>query len=769
SDSAGARDHSYNKFDIDEGIFKHFFDHQKDGINFVLKNCFEGQGCILAHCMGLGKTAQIIASVDALVKRSIIKSTLILCPMILVENWAKEFKEWLQKRAVKKKINVQIFLNVPKEKRVRRVEDWHKNGGVLIMSYETFTSSLTEYKNTSNPHSSEDEDFDVRQFLQKPGPDLLVCDEGHRLSSPKSALYKAVYGVQTKRKVLVTGTPFQNNFNEIFYLGNLVQNGVFGELSKFKTVFEEPINQGKFKSSSRQQVATMKGRVFVLHQVLNKFIHRKDISILAPKLKPKLEFVVYVPMTKIQCDLHFKYLYEHSNKAQSQEGGENGFFNDYNTFELISAHPCALGLKEDEAELPTFPHDCRTCPHWWTDLCQNVHDDIEYSNKMKLLFSIIDQMEDTLGPPEGKTAKLLVFSQRIQSLRMIEHLLQKSVCKHTGNPWKLGEDFFKLTGQTKNRQHVIDKFNKSPKARILLMAKKASGLGINLVSANRVVIFEPSWNPTLDAQSVFRAYRLKQVNSTYVYRFISYGGMEQKAYERSINKLATSKRIFDMSAVDRKFDEEDLIEMYNITQIEGDEVVANEWLQSKDALLHKVCGYKCIEHDSLLGNTTEVDLTQAHKRAAIEDFNNELRKPGFETVRFSLEQEIPPAPIEFIEVDTHSSIGSGSDFEDMETDTELTVYGFQRDIFLRVLFQMARTLHPHVLSPEKIYMMHIPEVLEKLMLEMDVGNKTLCDQLFETQREIIKTDWQMAHLNSQPKRKLILLTELPKKPRKLFS
>lgn len=159
------------------------------------------------------------------------------------------------------------------------------------MGYEAFALSFKSKNNS-----------DFKKYLQN--PNLLVCDEGHRLSSFKSDIYQHVQDIRTKRKIILTGTPFQNNVDEIYSLGNLIKNGMFGTLPKFKTLFRDPIEAGQYRSSSKAEVEFMKGRVFVLQKILNKFIQRKDVSILAPKIPPKLEFVMYIPLSELQAKLY---------------------------------------------------------------------------------------------------------------------------------------------------------------------------------------------------------------------------------------------------------------------------------------------------------------------------------------------------------------------------------------------------------------------------------------------------------------------------------
>lgn len=151
----------------------------------------------------------------------------------------------------------------------------------------------------------------------------------------------------------------------------------------------------------------------------------------------------------------------------------------------------------------------------------------------------------------------LVFSQSLYSLDVIEHFLNyideqtqhnSAAAAFTGS-WSLGQDYFRLDGSTpvEQRNSSCKHFNSpsNPRARLFLISTRAGGLGINLVAANRVIIFDVSWNPSHDIQSIFRVYRFGQNKPCYIYRFLALGTMEEKIYERQVTKQAISKRVID--------------------------------------------------------------------------------------------------------------------------------------------------------------------------------------------------------------------------------
>lgn len=205
--------------------------------------------------------------------------------------------------------------------------------------------------------------------------------------------------------------------------------------------------------------------------------------------------------------------------------------------------------------------------------------------------------------------------------------------KYSGS-WALGLDYFRLDGSTsvENRSKFCNIFNdvSNPRARLFLISTRAGGLGINLVAANRVIIFDVSWNPSHDIQSIFRIYRFGQTKPCYVYRFVALGTMEEKIYERQVTKEAISKRVIDEQQIDRHYKEKDILELYT-TDLEPKKP-EETMLLPKDRLFaeilsnHKELIYKYHEHDSLLENKEEETLDEEERKAAWEDYNTEKER-----------------------------------------------------------------------------------------------------------------------------------------------
>ncbi|CAH1776790.1 unnamed protein product [Owenia fusiformis] len=208
--------------------------------------------------------------------------------------------------------------------------------------------------------------------------------------------------------------------------------------------------------------------------------------------------------------------------------------------------------------------------------------------------------------------------------------------------WEKGKDYYRFDGSTnaKLRKKYQLEFSKNKRARLFLISTKAGSLGINLDKANRVIIFDASWNPSHDVQSIFRVYRFGQVKDVFVYRFLAQGTMEEKIYERQIEKLSLSQRVIDEHQIERHFNSNDLKELYNFqpdrledkkerpTPKLPKDVILTEILKSKK---DHIVSYQ--EHDSLLEHLVEEELNEDERKAAWEEYENEkkgmMRYGGF--------------------------------------------------------------------------------------------------------------------------------------------
>ncbi|XP_062549056.1 transcriptional regulator ATRX-like isoform X2 [Armigeres subalbatus] len=654
--------------------------HQKEGVKFMYDCCYggsfegrsAGSGCILAHCMGLGKTMQVIALMNTVIcyPQLNTKRIIVVCPKSTVMNWAQEIRFWLGD--IPSGVAVQTFYmpdnsNIYKKLEVLRgfYNVTNKNAHCLVIGYEAFRSLVFyDARNKNGEQHSERIRTEVRRILINPGADLIVLDEGHIIKNRKSQTNLSVSEVATKRRIILTGTPIQNNLNEYFCMVSFVKPAYLGNEKEFNEQYAKPIKDGQHKDSSVSDIRYMKMKSFILHKRLTSFVQRKEFTVLEDFLPEKYEYVLYVPLTPVQEDLYEQYLKR--NPFRKDVGGRN-LLEDYTFMRKIWTHPIVLekafetamkkkyGIKEkrkavrrvrgfdssSEDDDDNEADNARSITNiWWKQIISK--DDLESlfpSNKMLLLFEILRMCQE-------KGEKCLIFSGFVMVLNMVEHFM-KMIDEQNKNPkahlygfsrfrgpWRPGMDYYRLDGGTSKsiRHEMITKFNdpKNRVTRVFLISTKAGGQGINLVGANRVVILDTSWNPAVDQQGIFRIYRLGQQKPCYIYRLLAIHTMEEKVYSRAVTKQAMSHRVADKKQVDRNYNMAELEELYHFERVNMSArpipPPAVDDLLSTLLLNFPKFIFRYHMHETMLDNKTEKDLTDFEKQLAW----NEFKKKGLE-------------------------------------------------------------------------------------------------------------------------------------------
>ncbi|XP_054083864.1 transcriptional regulator ATRX homolog isoform X2 [Zeugodacus cucurbitae] len=648
-------------------IVKYLKQHQRDGVKFMYETCYggvealkksSGSGCILAHCMGLGKTLQLIALLHTVISYKELKTSkvLVLCPKSTVMNWADEIDRWLG--PLKPKYYTFHDTSDINDK-IQILKDWSQStqnaAGILLIGYEAFRTLVFyhSYKNRSIAQSRlESIRNDVDKYLLSPGADLVVCDEGHIIKNSKSAISLAVSQIKTQKRIVLTGTPIQNNLKEYYSMVNFIKPLFLGTEKEFANLYANPIKNGQHKDSSKRDIQVMKQRSFVLHKKLSKFVQRKEAELLKTFLPQKYEYVLFVPMTKVQT-----VLYEHSLSIISKkEDRGKGLITDYTCLRKIWTHPKVLedawknataqkhrkdprknqNVNSDDDQ-PDDVYDSQTgvisvTNDWWRNLL--TEKDLETilpSNKLRTMFEILRMCEE-------KGEKCLIFSAFVAVLNVVEYFFKKMNDKdpdtlkelkmsqgyQVKNTWILGKDYYRLDGKTPKliRHEMIEQFNSvsNKRARVFLISSRAGGQGINLTGANRVIILDTSWNPSNDQQNIFRVFRLGQKKNCYIYRLLAMGTMEEKVYSRSVTKQAMSFRVVDEQQIDRHYSMAELTELYSLTMPDyenrpmpdcpQDSILASLLLNYPSLV------YKYHEHDSLLENKVEQELSEQEKQDA---------------------------------------------------------------------------------------------------------------------------------------------------------
>uniref|UniRef100_A0A8D0A4X4 DNA helicase n=1 Tax=Sander lucioperca TaxID=283035 RepID=A0A8D0A4X4_SANLU len=709
--------------------------HQVDGVQFMWDCCCEsvkkiekspGSGCILAHCMGLGKTLQVVTLLHTLLlcEKLNFSTALVVCPLNTVLNWLNEFEKWQVGMKDDESLEVSELATVKRpQDRAYALQRWHDMGGVIIIGYEMYRN-LTQGRNIKSKKLKET----FQKTLVDPGPDLVICDEGHILKNEASAVSKAMNSIRTRRRVVLTGTPLQNNLVEYHCMVNFIKENLLGSVKEFRNRFINPIQNGQCADSTLQDVRIMKKRAHILYEMLAGCVQRKDYTALTKFLPPKHEYVLSIRVTPIQCKLYRYYLEHFTGVGNALEGsrGRAGtkLFQDFQMLSRIWTHPWCLQLdyiskenrgffdedsmdefiasETEESSMSMTSDDERTKkkkkqgkgkkkgsddsdsddvevikewntssrgrngegrvrpepveearptssapgspnPDWHRDFVTDADAEIlEHSGKMLLLFEILRMAEEV-------DEKVLVFSQSLISLDLIEDFLElacrakdeEKVSPYKGEgKWFRNIDYYRLDGSTNatTRKKWAEEFNdiSNPRGRLFLISTRAGSLGINLVAANRVIIFDASWNPSYDVQSIFRVYRFGQLRTVYVYRFLAQGTMEEKIYDRQVTKQSLSFRVVDQQQIERHFTTNELAELYTFDPdlLDGpsekkskkatpllpkDPFLAELLQNNKDQI---VCYH---EHDSLLDHKEEEALSEEDRKAAWAEYEAEKK------------------------------------------------------------------------------------------------------------------------------------------------
>ncbi|KAK0196941.1 DNA repair protein, SNF2 family [Armillaria mellea] len=514
---------------IDPRLSKVLRPHQVEGVKFLYK-CATGKivenqyGCIMADEMGLGKTLQCIALLWTLIKQSphagkpSIEKCIIACPSSLVKNWANELVKWLGQDT----INVlAVDGKGGKAVLLEKVAQWVAARGrnvtqpVMIVSYETLRT--------------------LSVYLANCTIGLLLCDEGHRLKNSESLTFTALNALDVKRRVILTGTPIQNDLSEYFSLLNFANPNFLGSKNDFRKNFENHIIRGRDSMASDAVKAESEKKLKELGGLVTKFIIRRTNDLLSKYLPVKYEHVVFCGLSEFQLSLYRLFISSPEIKALLR-GADSQPLKAINILKKLCNHP----------ELLNLPEDLRGSEHLIPDGFvgaggsngntrggggRNQTVRCDWGGKFLVLERFLHQLRTTTND------KIVLISNYTQTLDLFEKLCRSK---------KYG--FFRLDGTMTiiKRQKLVDQFN-NPEGKefIFLLSSKAGGCGINLIGANRLILFDPDWNPAADQQALARVWRDGQKKECFVYRFISTGTIEEKIFQRQANKQALSSAVVD--------------------------------------------------------------------------------------------------------------------------------------------------------------------------------------------------------------------------------
>lgn len=524
---------------IDPKLAKVLRPHQIEGVRFMYR-CVTGMidekanGCIMADEMGLGKTLQCITLMWTLLKQSpdagktTIQKAIVACPSSLVRNWANELTKWLGAGAV---TPFAIDGKATKEELIRQLRQWAISSGravtrpVIIVSYETLRLYADELKNC------------------KIG--LMLCDEGHRLKNGDSQTFTALNSLNVTRRVILSGTPIQNDLSEYFSLISFANPEILGTRLEFRKRFEIPILRGRDADATDKDRQKGDECLSELLAIVNKFIIRRTNDILSKYLPVKYEHVVFCNLAPFQLDLYNYFLTSPDIQALLRGKGSQPL-KAIGILKKLCNHPDLLDLVNDlPGSEEHYPDD------YVPKEARGRDRDIKpwYSGKMQVLDRMLARIRADTND------KIVLISNYTSTLDLFERL-----CRNRTYPCLRLDGSMNVT----KRQKLVDKFN-DPEGDefVFLLSSKAGGCGLNLIGANRLVLFDPDWNPAADQQALARVWRDGQKKDCFVYRFIATGTIEEKIFQRQSHKQSLSSCVVDEAEdVERHFSLDSLRELF---------------------------------------------------------------------------------------------------------------------------------------------------------------------------------------------------------------
>ncbi|KAH7105326.1 SNF2 family domain-containing protein [Auriculariales sp. MPI-PUGE-AT-0066] len=515
---------------IDPTLCKVLRPHQVEGVKFLFK-CTTGMmvenqyGCIMADEMGLGKTLQCIALLWTLLKQSpqagkgSIEKCIIACPSSLVKNWANEFTKWLGKDSVP---CLAVDGKASKADLIKSVERWVAASGrnitlpVMIVSYETLRT-LTPY-------------------LANCTIGLLLCDEGHRLKNSENLTFRTLDSLNVKRRVILSGTPIQNDLSEYFSLLNFANPNFLGSKADFRRNFELAIIRGRDADATDKDKQKSEEKLKELGGLVSKFIIRRTNDLLSKYLPVKYEQVVFCQPSELQTSLYRLFISSPEIKKLLRGQGSQPL-KAINILKKLCNHPELLDLPNDlHGSESLIPEGfVGATPDGATPYTGRRQERRMLNCSWGGKFAILERFLHKIRTETND--KIVLISNYTQTLELFERLCRDK-----------GYGCFRLDGTmtVTKRQKLVDQFN-DPEGKefVFLLSSKAGGCGINLIGANRLILFDPDWNPAADQQALARVWRDGQKKECFVYRFITTGTIEEKIFQRQASKQALSSCVVD--------------------------------------------------------------------------------------------------------------------------------------------------------------------------------------------------------------------------------
>jgi DNA repair and recombination RAD54-like protein len=502
--------------------------HQVEGFNFLCGNLLTDNpgGCILAHAPGSGKTFMIITFIQSFLARYPRARPLVILPKGILGTWKKEFKTWQVED-----ILLLDFYTSKAENRSQQLDvfrQWVKQKSILFLGYKQFSSIVCDC-GTSKVVA------DCQEMLLKV-PSILILDEGHTPRNEDTDMVQSLAKVETHLKVVLSGTLYQNHVREVFNVLNLVRPK-FLRLPTSRHVVNRIMSKVQISGVRKQLKTSMDSAFFDLveHALQQKDENFKRKAAIIQDLRDMTSQVLHYYegdfLDELPGLVDFTVILNLSarQKIEVEKVRELAKFRRSSVGSLVYMHP---QLKYFSEKYPTTGERSSFDEDRLDEMLEklNVRDGVKVQFFLKIL-----------GLCESAGEKLLVFSQYLLPLKLLERLSMKL------KGWSPEKESFMVTGDSnsEHRERSMESFNSSTDAKVFFGSIKACGEGISLVGASRILILDVHLNPSVSRQAIGRAFRPGQKRKVYAYRLVASDSPEEEDHHTCFRKELISKMWFE--------------------------------------------------------------------------------------------------------------------------------------------------------------------------------------------------------------------------------
>eukprot|EP00996_Jenningsia_fusiforme_P001629 NODE_24_length_4384_cov_21.877278_g21_i0.p1 GENE.NODE_24_length_4384_cov_21.877278_g21_i0~~NODE_24_length_4384_cov_21.877278_g21_i0.p1 ORF type:complete len:1300 (-),score=249.74 NODE_24_length_4384_cov_21.877278_g21_i0:485-4309(-) len=549
---------SIQPFAISDRNYQQLYEFQREGVRWLWERHCCGKGGLLGDDMGLGKTVQVVTFLGGLMASLRARRALILAPLSLVEQWANHFRQWTPE------ISVISLQELTPKRRLAALRQMVFTNGIAIATYGVVTSQSGRKL------------FDQCGFQW----DYVILDEGHKIKSPAAKVSTAVREIRSAYRVLLTGTPVQNNLMELWSLFDFVCEGVLGTQASFKRLVADRVSRGNERCASSLDKSRGEETMRALRALIAPYFLRREKRVmnLSPAtpgsplpgpsersrdgfftLPCKFDTVVWVRPTAVQMSLYRTFLRSAAVKTALADQKRSPL-TALTMMKKVCDHPWLLleeGLYSDALSAVHQKGIDVVLPLPAVDGMQETGEGsmCEVSQKLATTFDLLLRLKD-------KSRRVLLFSMSCKLLNLVQLWLHSHGLRHS-----------RIDGSLAGceRQSAVDQFNSDHTIFCCLLTTQVGGVGLTLTGADRVIILDPCWNPSTDNQAIDRAHRLGQTAQVVVYRMVTCGTVEEKMYRRQIFKQGIALQTNGRVNLYRHFSQRDLREMFALGDTDSSE------------------------------------------------------------------------------------------------------------------------------------------------------------------------------------------------------